>query len=316
MLINNLDNPKISVIVPVFNQENFLRICLDSLLTQSYTNLQIILVNDGSTDSSQAICEEYAQKDERVVCISQENCGQGMAYKAGFSKADGEYITFVDGDDAVSPEMIITLVRGLQYNTKISACSFNTFTKDEQLKALNNMDFAVNYQTMLNDSFFDVAMSNKIIGKLFEKSLFENIDFPVINFHAEEMITYKLIYASTKVNYIAKPLYNIRKKTNPNSEVLTVQKFQDLLNAYSQKIEFFEKKGNMNQIEKTLNNIFDVYIKYYFSPLKATKQLTSKDFKKTKEDISALCDKLGPNKSKKAWAMFKMKVFKYGFLES
>lgn len=316
MLINNLDNPLISVIVPIYNQQEYLRVCIDSLLAQSYTNIQIILINDGSTDESDAICQEYKAKDERIIYICQENCGQGMAYQTGVQNATGEYITFVDGDDAVSPEMIITLVRGLQYNTKISACSFNTFNKDEQLKALNNMDFAVNYQTMLNDSFSDVAMCNKIIGKLFEKSLFDQIDFPAVNFHAEEMITYKLIYASTKVNYIAKPLYNIRKKNNPNSEVLTVQKFQDLLKAYSDKIDFFEKKGNMNQIEKTLNNVFDVYIKYYFSPLKITKQLTSKDFKKTKEDISAMCEKLGPNKAKKAWAMFKMKVFKYGFLES
>lgn len=316
MLINNLDNPKISIIVPIYNQEKYLPVCIDSILKQSYTNIQVILVNDGSTDNSAAICEQYLQKDDRIIYEYQDNAGQGTAYKTGFSKVEGKYVTFVDGDDAISPDMIVTLVRGLQYNTKISACSFNRFTKDEQLKALNNMDFAVNYQTMNADSFMDVAMSNLIIGKLFDTTLFEGIEFPAINFHAEEFLTYKLFNNSGKINYIAKPLYNIRKKTNSNKDFLTPDKFWDLINAFSERVNYFEQKKNLSQIEKSLNNVFDIYIKYYFSPLRSSKQLTSKDFKKAKETIKDLCLKLGTANGKKMQTIFKMKVFKYGFFES
>lgn len=316
MLINNLDNPLISIVVPAFNQEKYIKICLDALIEQSYSNIQIVIVNDGSTDSTQQLCEEAASKDQRIKIINQENLGIGQAYKSGVLNSDGEYITFVNADDSVSPEMIITLVRGLQYNTKISACSFNTFTKDSQLKTLNNMDFAKNYQTMSSDTFLASENSNKIIGKLFEKHLFDDFEFPTINYFAEECMTYKLCSNSTKINYIAKPLYNIRKKEKSLSEELSTTKFYDLLDAYTKKIEYFEAKGNTTQIEKTLSNIYNVYIKYYFSPIKQTKQLTGKDFKKVKEDIRNLCEKLGPNKAKKEYAMFKMKVLKYGFLDS
>lgn len=316
MLINNLDNPLISVIVPIFNQDKVLKTCIDSIINQSYTNIQIILINDGSTDNCAKICNQYKNKDERVLYIEQDNIGQSFTYKTGVQNSNGKYVTFVNADDNISSEMLTSLVRQLQYNTQISACTFNTFSDDEKLKVLNNMEFSVKCKTLLNDSFYDVPVSNRIIGKLYDISLFEDFDFPNINLCAEEFITYKLIYKASKINYLAKPLYNIRINEADPDFNLSVQKFNNLLLAYKQKIDFFFAKKNERLIQMSLNSLFDIYIKYYFSNLKITKQLTKKDFLNAKEQIKLLCNCLGSKEGKKYWALFKFKIIKYGFLDA
>lgn len=99
-------NKIVSVIVPVFNAEKYLRKCIDSILNQTYSNIELILVNDGSTDNSEAICREYSEKDCRCFCYNQENAGPDYARKSGVLKSAGMYLTFVDADDYVEPDMI------------------------------------------------------------------------------------------------------------------------------------------------------------------------------------------------------------------
>lgn len=96
--------PKVSIIVPVYNVENYLRKCLDSLINQTLKNIEIICINDGSTDNSLSILEEYASKDERIIVINQENAGVSSARNRGLEIATGEYIAFVDADDSVTPD--------------------------------------------------------------------------------------------------------------------------------------------------------------------------------------------------------------------
>ena len=98
--------PKISVIVPVYNVEKYLRECLDSILVQTFTDFELILVNDGSQDSSGAICDEYAGKDKRITIIHQENQGQAAARNNAIAIAKGEWIHFVDSDDVIHPQML------------------------------------------------------------------------------------------------------------------------------------------------------------------------------------------------------------------
>lgn len=102
---------KITVIVPVYNVENYLEKCLDSLINQTYKNLEIIVINDGSTDNSGEICQEYAQKDNRIVYIEKENGGQSEARNMGLDRMTGSYVTFVDSDDWVELDYVETLYK-------------------------------------------------------------------------------------------------------------------------------------------------------------------------------------------------------------
>ena len=104
---------KITVIVPVYNVENYLNKCLDSLINQTYKNLEIIVINDGSTDNSGEICQEYAQKDNRIIYIEQENGGLSDARNTGLERMTGSYVTFVDSDDWVEPDYVEVLYNKL-----------------------------------------------------------------------------------------------------------------------------------------------------------------------------------------------------------
>ena len=109
-----MENPLISIVVPVYNCEQYISECIDSILGQTYTNIQLILVDDGSTDNSLAICENYLDRDRRVLLISQENLGVSMARNAGLDAAEGAYIGFVDSDDFIDRKMyekLFSLIR-------------------------------------------------------------------------------------------------------------------------------------------------------------------------------------------------------------
>ena len=120
-----INNPKISVIVPVYNVEKYLPTCLDSIIAQSYKNLEIIVVDDGAKDSSGAICDEYAKKDVRIVSLHKQNGGLSDARNYGMQFMTGDYISFIDSDDYVHPDYISTLYNNLVENdADISICNF------------------------------------------------------------------------------------------------------------------------------------------------------------------------------------------------
>lgn len=119
-----MDNPKISVIVPVYNVEPYLRKCLDSIVGQSYKNLEIILVDDGSPDNCGAICDEYEAKDERITVIHQENGGVAAARNAGLSAATGDWLGWVDPDDYIEPDMYeYLLTHALAHDADVAVCA-------------------------------------------------------------------------------------------------------------------------------------------------------------------------------------------------
>ena len=123
-----MGNQLISVIVPIYNVENYLRKCLDSILEQTFHNLEILLVNDGSTDGSGQICQEYVEKDNRIRYFEKENGGLSDARNYGIEQAQGEYLTFVDSDDWVTETYIEELYSKLQYyNADISICNYFRF---------------------------------------------------------------------------------------------------------------------------------------------------------------------------------------------
>ena len=129
-----METELISVIVPVYNVERYLRRCVDSILHQTYRNLEVLLVDDGSTDASGAICDEYAAQEERVTAVHQKNGGLSAARNAGLERAQGTYLCFVDSDDFLDSRMLETLCRDLQeQNADVAVVGFRMFEREEEL---------------------------------------------------------------------------------------------------------------------------------------------------------------------------------------
>ena len=173
----------ISVIIPVYNGEKFLRDCLDSVTGQTYKDLQIILIDDGSKDQSGAICDEYAMKDPRIEVIHCENGGQAEARNRGLKLAKGEWIGFVDDDDVIEPDMYEVLIRNAKANdVLISGCSTLTVYEDgRQYNAFEDMTSGIRSG---KDLILDIFYYNKnrygaLWNKIYHNSLKDLLIFPV-----------------------------------------------------------------------------------------------------------------------------------------
>lgn len=170
--------PLISVIVPIYNTESYLRRCLDSLCSQTYENLEILLVDDGSSDGSARIAEAFTRQDPRFRYFYQKNSGAGAARNTGLDRAKGAYLSFVDSDDWVSPDFIEKLYGNLQLNhADICCCSAVWAFPDGSRKIYRPM--AVSNQVFTDISDFLRTVSDSPVNKLYARELFENLRFPV-----------------------------------------------------------------------------------------------------------------------------------------
>ena len=179
---------RISVIIPAYNSAPWLPRCLDSLLNQTYQNLEIIVVNDGSRDNTDEVVKGYGQKYPRVRLISKKNGGEYAARFTGVDHATGDWVAFVDADDVVDPDMFERLLDNAQkYGAEISHCGFKVIYSDGKIEYLHNTGALriQDRQTALTDLLEDVIVENGLPAKLFRKKLFDGIrekmDFSIVN---------------------------------------------------------------------------------------------------------------------------------------
>lgn len=201
---------KISVIVPIYNVEKYLCECVESLIHQSYSDLEIILINDGSTDNCGALCDGYADKDDRIVVIHQENAGAGAAKNAGLNAATGDYIGFADSDDVVKKDMFKTLLNNMTDDIDIVQCSFSqVYTNGvaEQSTCVGDYTAADFLLQLLQD-----WRNNVFWNKLFKAKLLKNVRFPVGRTIDDEFFTYKAIGNAKNIKVIPQCLYEYRMR--------------------------------------------------------------------------------------------------------
>lgn len=201
---------KISVIVPVYKVEKFIHRCINSILAQTYTDFELILIDDGSPDDCGAICDEYAEKDDRIVVIHQKNGGLSSARNTGldwsFHNSDSRWVTFIDSDDMVHPRYLEALYHAVSTaNLPIGICSFVRIADGAEIPQAD----VLQYQKESTEAFYCEHNTNAVVawGKLYEKKLFKEIRYPVGVLHEDEFVTYRLLFKNAEVAYISAPLY-------------------------------------------------------------------------------------------------------------
>lgn len=244
--MRDISNSLISVIVPVYNVEKYLERCIDSLLVQTYKNLEIILVDDGSTDKSGKICDSYRVQDSRVVVIHKVNGGVSSARNVGIDSSRGEYIGFIDSDDWVDERMYEVLLRNLiLYEADISDINSITIDHYEIIKNKAEKIDVKDGQDMLRDYFMLDKYS--VCRKLYKKSIIGNIRFPVGKINEDICTNFKFLKNAKRI--VKSSLIMYYYFSNPNSITGTVfkEKDFDLLDACN---ELIRETKNSPELQK------------------------------------------------------------------
>lgn len=205
-----METPLVSVIVPCYNVEAYLPKCIDSILSQTYSNLEIILVDDGSPDRCGEICDEYAKRDSRIRVIHKKNGGLSDARNVAIDIAKGEYITFVDSDDWVHFCYVEILYRNLkQANADISACSFirTSGNVNENAVTGNGKCSIYNTEEALVNTLYQNRLDNSAWGKLYKSSLFDGVRFTVGRLYEDLDCFYKIYERATILVHTRDVLY-------------------------------------------------------------------------------------------------------------
>lgn len=239
--------PKISIIVPVYNAAKYLSQCIESILNQTFTDFELILVNDGSTDESESICLKYKVLDSRVKYVLKENGGAASARKAGLENATAEYVGWVDSDDWIDVDMFNTLYESANVqNADIVACGVIQEYADRKNKLIPN---AIEYQKSIDLLLFSYC--NKIIKKdFFIKS---NISFPVGTAEYEDVsVTFKLISNTNNISFIPHAFYHYRMGSASVTHSLHAEKLvQNRLSVTENNLDY-SKNHSVNAHSKIL----------------------------------------------------------------
>ncbi len=212
--VNFLDTAKISVIVPVYKVEPYLRKCLDSIVGQSYENREILLVDDGSPDSCGAICDEYAQKDPRVQVIHKENGGLSSARNAGLDAAGGHWIAFIDSDDWVEPDFLEYLLLGAKgYGADLAVCAYWWEYPDRSEKLGYDRPTRLTARQALEALLRDKQLTNHAWNKLYRRELFEGVRFPEGRVYEDVATVYRLVERAMTVAVL--PEAKLHYRMNP-----------------------------------------------------------------------------------------------------
>lgn len=250
----------ISVIVPVYNVEKYLERCLDSVLKQTYSNLEIILVDDGSKDNSGKICDEYAKKDNRIKVIHKENGGISDVRNVGLANATGDYIGFIDSDDYAAEDMFETLYNLIEDNSAdISIVSFYEMYNGKLIGVRDDKSLLkMNKEQALQELLIDTNIQSYMWNKLFKKELFKDLKFPVgKNF--EDIATVLLIFErANKVVLLQDPKYYYLRRDDSIVGHRTNKTYIDYLEVAYDKYMYLKDKYPNIEIYNAYNYVINM----------------------------------------------------------
>ena len=224
---------KVSIIVPVYNVEPYLPICVESIVAQTYRNLEIILVDDGSPDNCPRMCDEYAKLDGRISVVHKENGGLSSARNAGLDVMSGNYVLFVDSDDWIDSRYVeYLLALALEFDVKVAICDLFDSRDGCMPKSALSSGEALSSIEALKIMLYQTGFTNSASGKLFHVSLLESLYFPTGVYHEDLKTIHKPIFESITVAYGRTPLYCYVHRSGSISHSPTFDKnYIDLIDA-------------------------------------------------------------------------------------
>ncbi len=200
--------PKISIIVPVYQVEKYLEKCVNSILEQTFTDFELILVDDGSTDHGPAMCDQYAEQDVRIKVIHKKNGGLSDARNAGIEIAQGDYLGFVDSDDYIAADMYELLYRDItKENADLAICGIYHVYEGKQPKEKENFYLVVDANRALEIIFHGNVISDHAVNKLYKRKIFNDLRYSVGNYHEDSIIIVDILDKCQKVVIDSKQKY-------------------------------------------------------------------------------------------------------------
>ena len=261
--------PLISLVVPIYNVENYLWSCLDSIAKQTYSNIEILLVNDGSPDGSATICQEFVAKDSRFRYIEKENGGLSDARNAGIAESKGEFLSFVDSDDWIEPTYVEDLYRAALFNdAEVVVSNYQEFHQERNVYLIHL--FEDYYETHYSGEELiqqlpllerkDLSFKTSW-GILFARRLFDMISFPKGKTIEDTRTNYRLFAESCRSTYIHKALYNHRVGVNSISSRITEKLLVDVLECLMERMAVYAVKG-WNVADERENVLTNLKMRY------------------------------------------------------
>lgn len=248
-------NPKISIIVPVYNVEQILRYCVDSICKQSFSDFEILLIDDGSKDNSGKICDELSTFDSRIKVFHKQNGGLSDARNFGIDKSVGDFLLFIDSDDVLHKDFCKILIElQSKYNAEIVSTDLVEFYNFSEINVLNNKDYiSTEYlytrEEALNEYYKPVTsrkLHHGLCMKIYKKELFDNLRFEIGRLHEDLYITYKLIDLCNNLVYIDLPYYYYyQKNTNSITKNYREKNLVDEYDALKIMLTYFQNRESI-----------------------------------------------------------------------
>ncbi|MFD1848639.1 glycosyltransferase [Oceanobacillus bengalensis] len=236
----------ISVIVPVYNVKKYVAKCIESIINQTYKHLEILLINDGSTDESGMLCDLYGEKDHRIRVIHKENGGLSDARNKGLEHATGEYISFIDSDDFIHEVFYETLMNLIVSNkADIAQCNFlKVYEEDNAIRSTDVDEKTATYSNIeALDRLYKNIVKVVVWNKLYKRELLSDIQFPKGKIHEDEFTTYRILYKAGRIVTTSKPMYYYLQRTNSITGGKFNEKRLATLEASKEQIRFFDQRN-------------------------------------------------------------------------
>lgn len=235
-------NSLISVVIPVYNVENYLRECLDSIINQNYKNLQIILVDDGSTDDSSYICDEYGNKDKRIEVYHKENGGLSDARNYGMAMAKGDWILFVDSDDYLLKEACSRLMQlALSSDAEMAVCDVCKFEDGHNPEKKDLSGIRLEFTAKQGvEAYFYRKIPGYAHGKLIKRNVLNGIQFPYGKLFEDAFVVYKIMEKCRKIVVTRDNLYCYRQRSGSIVNSVFTKRQMDILEANEQAVSYYK----------------------------------------------------------------------------